>query len=274
MRNSRIIIDSLLLAAGFAAVGAPGLLAQPRSGTIKGVIVTARPRRPLEGARISLVGTERSVVTDAKGLFSFPDLDPGKYVIQAAAIGYATLVSPLVLKEEETLDIEFEAQSEAVNLPDLTVEERANHGPADWLRRKSEGRGRYITRKLIEDQRASTIPDALRIVPGVRIECRGTQVCAARMARAPRGCNPAYFMDGIPTDPAALWLTPIGEIEGIEVYSGPSETPPELESSQARCGVIALWTRPPPPRRPKEKKHKEQPDSVVVDTTRSARTGV
>ena len=240
-----------------------GLLsAQARSAAIRGVIKNVQVGLPLEGARINLVGTPFSTTSDARGQFRFVDLDPGQYVIQASAIGFATMSSPLLLKESETLEVEFEANPEAVNLPELTVEERANHGPADWLRRKSEGRGRYITRQYIEDRRASTVPDALRMVPGLRIECRGSQICVARMARAPRGCSPAYFMDGIPTDPAVLWLTPVGEIEGIEVYSGPAETPPELESAQARCGVIAIWTRPPPPRRPKEKKAKPPADSV------------
>ena len=114
----------------------------------------------------------------------------------------------------------------------------------------------------MEERQTATIPDALRMVAGVRIECRGSNVCVARMARASRGCSPAYFMDGIPADPAVVWLTPVSQIEGIEVYSGPAETPPELESGQARCGVIALWTRPPPPRRPKEKKPK--PDTAGV----------
>ncbi len=236
--------------------------AQARSGTIRGVIKNIKAKRPLEGARITLVGTRYLVSSDARGEFQFADLDPGQYVIQASAIGYTTMSSPLMLKEAEVLEIEFEADPEAVNLPELTVEERANYGPPDWVRRKSEGRGRYITRQYIEDRRASTIPDALRMVPGLRIECRGSQVCVARMARAPRGCSPAFFMDGIPTDAAVLWLTPVGEIEGIEVYSGPAETPPELESAQARCGVIAIWTRPPPPRRPKEKKPKPIPDSA------------
>lgn len=230
--------------------------AQARSAAIRGVIKNLQAKTPLEGARISLVGTPYSATSDARGEFRFVDLDPGRYLIQASAIGYTTMSSPLMLKEAETLDVEFEADPEAVNLPELTVEERANHGPADWIRRKSEGRGRYITRQYIEDRRASTVPDALRMVPGLRIECRGSQICVARMARSARNCSPAYFMDGIPTDPAVLWLTPVGEIEGIEVYSGPSETPPELESAQARCGVIALWTRPPPPRRPKDKKPK------------------
>ncbi len=240
--------------------------AQARSGTIRGVITNIKAKKPVEGARISLVGTPYVVSSDVRGEFRFADLDPGKYVIQASAIGYTTMTSPLMLKEAEVLDIEFEADPEAVNLPELTVEERANHGPADWIRRKSEGRGRYVTRQYIEDRRASTVPDALRMIPGLRIECRGSQVCVARMARAPRGCSPAYFMDGIPTDAAVLWLTPVGEIEGIEVYSGPAETPPELESAQARCGVIALWTRPPPPRRPKEKKPKPE----AVSTQRPA----
>ena len=49
------------------------------------------------------------------------------------------------------------------------------------------------------------------------------------------------------------------EVEGLEVYTGPAETPPELESAQARCGVVVIWTRTPPPRRPKEKKPKKPP---------------
>jgi hypothetical protein len=241
---------------GWLLLAVAPLAAQARSSAIKGVIVSVSSgeRLPLSGARISLVGTPHIKTTDANGLFLFSDLDPGRYVIQAAAIGFTTMSSPLILKEQETLDVEFEATAEAVNLPELTVEERANHGPADWLRRKSEGRGRYISRAALEERRTATIPDALRMVAGVRIECRGGNVCVARMARAPRGCSPAYFMDGIPSDPAVVWLTPVAEIEGIEVYSGPAETPPELESGQARCGVIALWTRPPPPRRPKEPK--------------------
>lgn len=238
------------------------------TSSIKGSIVAvgdSGQRRPLEGARISLVGTDRSVTTDAKGAFVLADLEAGQYTIQASAIGYSSMTSPIRLKARETLEVEFEALAEAVVLPELTVKEQANYGPFDWIRRKAEGRGRYVTRQQLEERHHSTIPDALRMMAGVRIECRGN-ICVARMARAPRGCSPAFFMDGIPADPAAMWLTPVTDIEGIEVYSGPAETPPELESAQARCGVIVLWTRPPPPRRPKDKKPK-----VVVDTTLHAK---
>ena len=186
--------------------------AQTGNSTIKGIIVAADPRRPLEGARIFLVGTEYAATTDARGTFEFGRLEAGQYVIQASAIGFTALSSPLLLKERETLEVEFVAQSEAANLPDLVVSESANNGPADWLRRKAEGNGRYITRATIESRRVSTVPDALRMVPGVRIECRGA-VCVARMSRAPRGCSPGYFLDGVPSDPAVLWLTPVSDID-------------------------------------------------------------
>ncbi len=275
-RNSVRISSQLFGWLAVATLVAPAGSAQPRSGAIKGIIVAIGDgeRRPLAGARISLVGTVHSSTTDARGTFQFPDLDPGRYVIQAAAIGYGTMSSALLVKEQETLDIEFEAQLEAVNLPELTVEERSNYGPADWIRRRAEGRGRYIARKAIEERHTSTVPDALRMVAGVRIECRGSLMCQVRMARSPRGCGPAYFMDGIPADPAVVWLTPIGEIEGIEVYTGPAETPPELESAQARCGVIVLWTRPPPPRRPKVKKPKPaEADTVKAGNGSTAGNG-
>lgn len=260
MKSHLMLVTCLLAVPSIGLVdGIEPIAAQAGSGTIKGVVMSTAPRRPIEGVRIRLVGTERNAVSDSRGRFQFRDLDPGKYLIEAAAIGYTTMNSPLLLGERETLELEFLASAEALRLPDLAVEERAaEHGPRDWLRRKSEGRGRYITRKHLEERQVRYLPDALRMVAGVRVECRGS-ICRAQMLRAHRGCGPGYFIDGVPAHSSALWLTPVNEIEGIEVYSGPSETPPELESGSTQCGAIALWTRPPPPRRPKEPKAEPEP---------------
>lgn len=260
----------MALMVGLAGGWVGGLRAQgPPSGIIRGVLLVTGDRRPVEGARITLVGTAFATTTDPKGGFEFLGLGAGRYTIRVAAIGFATVTTPLDLKAGQTLDLEFNTEAEAVNLPEVTVEERATHGPMDWLRRKSEGRGRYIDRAEIERRQAATLPDVMRMVPGVRIECRGANQCLVRMARAPRGCNPAFFMDGIPSDPAIAYLTPIEEVEGVEVYSGPAQTPPELESYQARCGVVVIWTRTPPPRRPKDKR----PAPPPPDTSRGSTLG-
>ena len=47
---------------------------------------------------------------------------PGKYVIQASAIGYTTLTSSIDVKPLETVEVQFETGAETFKLPDLEVE--------------------------------------------------------------------------------------------------------------------------------------------------------
>ncbi|MEO8450041.1 MAG: carboxypeptidase-like regulatory domain-containing protein, partial [Gemmatimonadota bacterium] len=104
-----------LLTAGWCLSAGP-IEAQAPKGIIRGVVMGSKERRPIEGARVSLVGADAVTVTDEKGRFQFENLIPGRYVIQASAIGYSQLTSPVVLRSSQTLDIEFEADAEAVNL--------------------------------------------------------------------------------------------------------------------------------------------------------------
>lgn len=219
-------------------------LAAQRLGSISGTVRTAARGPGIEGARVILIGTELVVVTNGKGEFAFHGITPGKYVIQASAIGYTTLTSPIDVKPMETLEVQFEAEAESFKLPELAVEEKPNL-PLDFVRRSQEGRGRYFSRAEIERRSPQTVGDLLRTVPGMRVDCRGI-VCRAVLARAPRGCQPTFWMDGIPADPALVWLQPPRDLDGVEVYSGPSSTPPELERG-SNCGAIVLWTRTPPP---------------------------
>jgi outer membrane receptor for monomeric catechols len=114
---------------------------------------------------------------------------------------------------------------------------------AEFNRRATEGSGRYLTRDYIEKRAAANVMDLLRSVPGVRIRCgRTDRVCTLHFARH-AGCSPAYFLDGIPTDKSVLYLMSPNDLEGIELYSGPSETPPEMEGARSMCGAVAMWTR-------------------------------
>jgi hypothetical protein len=45
-------------------------------------------------------------------------------------------------------------------------------------------------------------------------------------------------------------LTPIRDIVGLEVYTGPSEVPGEYAGRNAGCGVVVIWTRSGPTKKP------------------------
>ena len=213
MRTRSLARPGLALLVALLALCSP--LDAQRLGSIIGTVRSGEKGPVLEGARVLLIGTELVVITNSKGEFAFHGITPGKYVIQASAIGFGTLTSPIDVKPLETVEVRFEADAESFRLPDLEVAERPNL-PADFVRRSQEGRGRYFSRAEIEKRNPQTVADLLRTVPGMRVDCRGI-VCRAVLSRAPRGCQPTYWMDGIPADPALVWLQPPRDLDGVEV---------------------------------------------------------
>jgi hypothetical protein len=246
---------SLLLALPAPCLG----LQAEHLGAIMGTVRAADRGAVLPGARVVLLGTTLAVVTSSRGEFSFIGLVPGKYVIQASAIGYGTLSSEIVVKAKETLEVEFEAEAEGVRLPELTVAEKPNL-PPEFVRRSEGGGGRYFNREAIERRNAASLGDLLRTVPGLRVNCSSFP-CRVQLIRQ-RNCPMAYWLDGAPVDPGTVLLQPPRDLDGVEIYSGLAETPPELFQPNT-CGALAVWTRTPPRAIKKPKVPKPvKPDTV------------
>lgn len=242
----RVLTLAFAALAGLA-LGAPDLDAQDaKKSEIRGTVVTAADRKPIKGAKVSLEGQNLALNTDEKGRFKFPKVAAGTYVIRAEVDGYPPATSTLLLSRDDRVEVEFQVgTNDAVTLPDLTVTgENTRISPvAEFNRRATGGSGRYLTREYIEKRAAANMMDLLRIVPGVRIKCaRSERLCSLNFARH-NDCSPAYFVDGIPSDKAILYLMSPVDVEGVELYTGPAETPPELEGVRSQCGAIAIWTR-------------------------------
>ncbi|HJR33903.1 MAG TPA: carboxypeptidase-like regulatory domain-containing protein, partial [Gemmatimonadales bacterium] len=159
MRTRSLARPGLALLVALLALCSP--LDAQRLGSIIGTVRSGEHGPGLEGARVLLIGTELVVITNSKGEFAFHGITPGKYVIQASAIGFGTLTSPIDVKPLETVEVRFEADAESFRLPDLEVAERPNL-PADFVRRSQEGRGRYFSRAEIEKRSPQTVADLLR----------------------------------------------------------------------------------------------------------------
>jgi hypothetical protein len=259
----------LLFLAAFPVTG-PALQA-PRTGSVIGTVKGGEPLRALEGARVTLQplpeGQLLAVVTRARGEFAFHGILPGKYTIGAGAIGFAPMSAEIEVKAQETLEVDFEGAAEGVRLPELSVTETPNL-PADFVRRSGDGGGRYLSRAEIERRESSTLGNLLRTFPGLRVDCRRADrarpgnPCQLQLARAPRNCPIAYWIDGMRADVGLVMVQPTRELDGIEIYSGHAETPPELFQPNT-CGAIAVWSRTPPK---VVKKDKPKPAAAKPDT--------
>jgi len=218
----------------------------PHKSEIKGIVLTVEDQKPVVGALVSIEREGLSILTDKKGRFKFPKVAEGEYIVRADVEGYAPAITTLILGRGDRVELEFRVgvDESAQELPDVevTVDEQRVSAITAFNQRALDGRGRYFTRAEIERRKPATVMDLMRTVPGSKLICnRFESPCELRLRRAT--CSPHYFIDGIPTDKSVLYLTPPFELEGIEIYSGASQTPIELEGIHSGCGVVALWTR-------------------------------
>ncbi len=238
-----MVLSGLL--ASSASLGAVNAQSAPLNAEVRGIVIRGDTREPVPGARLSLEGTAHVVISDKNGKFKFPKVAAGEYLVRAEIEGFPPTSSLVRLLPKERMEMEFQiGVTEGQALPDIEVEapDLRLSPIVEFNRRATEGNGRYITRAMLEKRQPNSLQDMLRSVPGVQISCpRNNRVCTLRLRRA--GCDPAYFMDGMPTDPSVLYLTVPTDVEGIEIYAGPSQAPIELEGMRGGCGVIAIWTR-------------------------------
>lgn len=230
-----------------AASGLPQAVAQSSKGSITGRVVMSKEGTPVAGARIFLLNLRRGLTTDSLGRFAFPELKPGSYRIEASLLGFAPLSAVVALGAGEHKDLEFRTDTLGQLLPTIFVEGQPEPVTLRILttfeRRMSVGHGRFITRDDIVKRNPVQLMDMIRFLPGVRSDCRGS-TCQLRLNHDRSGCPPAIFVDEQRTSLAVLEITPPNDVEGVEVYRGAAETPPELNNETARCGgAIAIWTR-------------------------------
>jgi Carboxypeptidase regulatory-like domain len=232
-------------------------LAQKGTARLFGSVVNRATQGPITGARITHAGDGRVVTSDSFGFYRFHDLAAGITRFNVRAPGFPSTTFSVALTNGERMERDIELDSivgpvteqTAQALPAVEVEAAPSLGRRfiDFERRRSQGRGQYLSRAEIEAMGASTLQDAVRAMRGVNLDCSGTR-CSIRMARAPMRCLPEYIVDER-VDNMFGPTVPVRDIEALEVYTGPAEVPGEFAGRNAGCGVVVIWTRSGPPRR-------------------------
>jgi hypothetical protein len=233
-----------LLALALATAAAPAQEAPPIV-KVRGTVVDSAGV-PLGGAEVRAIGTAFLTTTNDSGVFRV-EFPAGPIVFAVRRLGYEPATFLATLRPGKTNGVTLVLQGMAHALPGVLVAEARDQ---TWLRtfnsRRESQQGTFITRADIEKARARLTTDLLRrrspSVQVVMTRSGGTRVYMR--GNSARRCPPQLFVHTTPYSGEVDDFPP-DVVEAIEVYSGSSELPPELNIGRALCGAIVIWTRDP-----------------------------
>ena len=235
---------SALVAVLLALGAATRQAAAQKTGVVAGRIVDDSGAA-VRDAQVTVRGRAAPAVTDSAGRYRLADVKPGTLVMQVKAVGYASAsrIVDVAAGTTTTLDVSLSRAQELAEVVVAASPVRHDRRYDEFEERRKNGRGQYLTREQIEKSNVSTLNDLLRRLRGIQMDCQGGG-CFIRMARSPIGCLPQYIVDGRPQDEFGP-STPLNDIQGIEVYTGSSETPAEFVG-EGGCGTVVIWTKSSP----------------------------
>jgi hypothetical protein len=192
--------------------------------------------------------------TDSVGRFLLAGLLGGDTRVEYRRMGYEMKSETILLHSGgiDTVAMVLKAIPQELAAVDVTDPDAGNRfGMAGFNRRRANGNGHYVTRAELEAHNIHAMSDALRLIPGVQLVRGRDGSIDLRFGRSSMGngrdCPPDWLIDGIRAPGLRVDDLSADDMEGIEVYSGASQIPPEFNISggNAGCGVVVLWTKRP-----------------------------
>jgi hypothetical protein len=248
-----VVVVATPLIAAHAQRGATG---GPRPlGRLLGVFDDATGR-PVDGAEVVDLSTQRKTITSASGAVSLSFLEPGVTVLQIRKIGYESRMQTVKVSAEDTISITMLLKPLVQTLPEVTTT-AASATPGKLLtfeQHRAEGFGHFLTQPELEKSQGRLMSDVLRTIPGMKLMLDprrgvwyvGTSRGAASMLRSGPGgiCYAAVMVDGI-LRPPPFDINTIRpeEMAGVEYYAGGATMPIAYNSTRAACGLVVIWTR-------------------------------
>jgi hypothetical protein len=246
-----------------AALAAPLLPGAATAQVLRGTVIDEATGGVVAAGEVMVLATDRDTVLARgevdRGAFYIELPAPGVYRLRAIALGYQTVTSDAVTAPPATVvTVELRTRANALPLePLIVVAERREPFWLDDIReRQRQGGGSFLYREELDIRASSELADVLRSLAGVDIEMVGTGSQAVpypsmrrAAAAAVRTCHARLFLNGHPLPKGSdlvreFMNTRPADIEAIEVYRGPAQTPGYYAIwDDGECGVVAMWLR-------------------------------
>jgi hypothetical protein len=242
-------------------------------GSITGVVVAGDSYRAFVDAQISLSALGASTRTNRKGSFTFSAVAVGDHELTVRVVGYAPFRSTVSVRsgEETTLPIVLPKLS-ALD----TVVVAASTLPYTFVENRAVGLGHFVSGEALRAEGVRPLGGVLATIPGlgvvqgkggrafvlskrraVSINRRagesGSQLYNPDAAERAQGvivaCYARVYLNeqllnpSSPADPVNINEFLARDIEAIEYYAGPSQTPARYSRLNSDCGIVVLHMR-------------------------------
>lgn len=234
------------------------LLAQGSTGNITGSVYT-ETGAPIPNAQVSLLGTQRMTLTNARGNFLLPNVPAGSVEIEVVALGYRTGTESVTVGAGSTVTVDFHLATSAIALDELVVT-----GQATGASRREIGTSiASIDAGSLDAAPVQTMSQLLQgrapgvnVLPGGGKSGQGSRIVLRGAASVSQANEPLIYVDGVRIDNSstngietttagASWtgLDDINpeDIERIEIVRGASAA--TLYGTEAAAGVIQIFTK-------------------------------
>ena len=245
------------LAIALAIVLAPGSLLAQGTGTITGVVRSQQAARPVENARVAVVGTTIAVPAGTDGRYTLRGVPAGSATVRVTAIGFGAQERTVAVSAGGTATANFDLSVSAVQLAEVVTTATGQ----ERKREVANDIAQVDASDIVAKGSIATIDQLLTArAPGVQVQ-PGTLTGTQGRVRI-RGRNslslsndPIYIIDGIRME-SSTGSSSIGvggalpsrgndldpdQIEKIEVVKGPSAA--TLYGTDAANGVIVITTK-------------------------------
>ena len=236
--------------------------------TFAGTVVDSAGH-PIITADVSVMDLSKSAVTDAAGAFRIEGLPPGTQRVLVRRIGYRAIDTSLAFALDRTVQRRFEL-ARAVTLDSVVITEAAiDRRMESFDENRRLGLGHFLTRaelaRLEGGPSTSSILQSFNGLSMVRGRGGRSWITGAHGLRlvnpdttdkvlgAHMSCYAQVYLDRMPVyqgrDREPLFdvnSIPPSQIEAIEYYATPAQTPAQYTRLNSTCGVLVIWTRRTP----------------------------
>ncbi len=211
---------------------------------IIGHVIDADEKSHLPYVTIRVLGTTISTMTDATGHYFFKNLPKDTLTLEVRYTGFRTITRRVVIRDNETREINFVMQSDDIALDEVVV----SSNRSETKRREAPNLVNVLDGKVFETTQSACLAQGLNFQPGVRTE-DDCQNCGFTQVRI-NGLDGHYSQILINSRPIFSALTgvygleqiPANMIERVEVVRGGGSA---LFGASAIGGTINVITKEP-----------------------------